>query len=343
MKHSVFLLFLVLVTAVPCVHPFTVDAAVASMVFWESASVSINCTSSSVIVISMVNSVNASLVHFPSGVDMSSANLVNVTMLLLTFTSKTSTLMYQFNNTQGSSARVIADAENVTLTTAFQTTFTWNSTKESSGKANVTYNGPGKQNLTQYTGYLMAHCLASDLGGFSLTFLPFSHGSNAQIAVAAAKNSGGFNWTYEMAASHTTNIATGSGDHFIDVLALLKLDSVAPSPYASYEGYYQSSVALIVRSNTTLPFVSCQPARIYNLLQRGWYIYPTAPPRVLLGASFSFGNSPASVSPLTFTFSGIVIPEFPQMLLIVFLMMTIAVMQLTKRIRGKHAKALNFL
>jgi len=336
MKRSIFLLFLVLVAAVACIRPFTVNAAVVSMVFWESATVNINCTSSHVIIISTVSSINASLVHFPSGVDMSKANLVNITMLLLTFTNNASTLMYQFNNTQGSSARAIADEETVTLASAFETTFAWESTEESSGKANVTYSGPGKQNLTQFTEYLAAQCLASDLGGFSLTFLPFSHESDALTAVAAAKSSGELNWMYEMAASYTTSIVTGSGNHFIDVLGLLKLDSVAPSPYASFGGYYQSSIALIVTSDTTVSFVSCQPANTSNLLQRGWYIYPSVPPPARLGASFSFGNDASSVSPLTFTFGGIVISEFPQVFPTVFLMVAIAAMLLTKRIQGKH-------
>jgi hypothetical protein len=284
---------------------------------------------------SMVNSINASLVHFPSEVDMSNPNLENVTMLLLTFANDTSKLMYQFNNTHGSNAKAVADIETSTLNTAFQTTFTWVSTQESSGNANVTYNGAGKQNLTQFTEYLSAHCLASDLGGFSLTFLPFSHESDALIAVGAAKNSGGFDWAYQMAITYTTGIAAGSGNHFVDVLALLKLGSVAPSSYSLYGGYYQSIIVLTVASETSGSFVSCQPARVYQTTQRGWLIYPPSPPFRVRGI-FSFGSSISSVNILTLTFNAIVIPELPKMLTTVFLLITIPVMLLAKRIQSRH-------
>ena len=308
MKHCVvFLLLFALLTAATSVHPSTVSAAGVNIVYWESASVAINCTDSSAIVTSMVDSTNASLVHFPNGVNMTSANLANVTMLMLTFVNNASTLEYWVS--KGSNASQIADAETPTLTSAFNTSFTLNSTSTGGPlKANVTYNGPGKQNLTQYTEYLMTQCLASNLGGFSLTFLPLSLQPNAMVVAIAETINGKFNWTYGMGVSYPTGIVTGSGDHLIDVLALLKLNSIAPSPYASFGGYYQSSIALVVFSNTTESFVSCQPAQTSNILQRGWYILPSVPPPARLETSFSFGNDASSVSQLTFTFGSIVIP-----------------------------------
>jgi hypothetical protein len=335
MKRPVFLLFPVLAVALACAQPFAANAATATVMFWENVSISIDCTNSQVAVMSMVNSVNASLVHFPSEVDMNNPNLENVTMLLLTFANDTSKLMVQLNNTQGSNARAIADMETPTLNTAFQTTFTWASTVESGGIANVTYNGAGKQNLTQFTGYLSAHCLSSGLEGFSLTFLPFSHESDALIVVGAAKNSGGFEWAYQTAITYTTSIAAGSGSHFVDVLGLLKLESVAPSLYAIYGGYYQSSITLTVASKTSGSFVSCQPARVYQTTQRGWFIYPPNPPLRVIGV-FSFGNSASSVNVLTFTFNATVIPEFPQMFPTAFLLLTIVALLLGKRIQSRH-------
>jgi hypothetical protein len=336
--YAICLTLFTLVAVLTSVRPSIVFASQAGVVFWEFASVTINCTDSRMIVVCGVYSTNGSLVHFPSGVNLNNADLANVTVLWLAFADNASTLTYQFNNTEGSAARAVTDVETPGLSSAFQTAFAWNSTNASNGIANVTYTAPGKQNLTQHAEYLISQCLASGLGGFSPTLLPFSSQPEATIQVLAMKNSGTLNWTWGVGAGYSTNVATGSGDHLIDLLSLLGRNSIAPSPYSSVGGYYESSVDVLVVSNTSESFVSCQPTKTNNVVQRGWYVYPSPTSPVILEASFSFGNDASSVSPLTFTFAGAVTSEFPEVLPTVLLMATVTTALLTKKIlRDKSA------
>lgn len=314
---------------VPC------NAMLSNFGFVEVASVQVNCTSAEESVYSLViaQPQNSSLVHFPSGIDMNNQSLANLTWIILVFASNSSTLIYQFNTTDAATAETIADGETPSIGITFQTAFNWSSTVDGGGNTNVTYSGLGKQNLTQYTEGVMSQCLASDLGGFSLTFLPMSQEPNASATVLAMKNSGSFNWTYSMGTYYTTSFSTGAGDHLVDVLSLLKVDSIAPSPYASFGGSYISSIVLDIVSNTTESFISCEPADTPDLLLRGWHIVTPLPPAVLV-ASLSFGNNSSPISLLTFTFGGTVVPEFTASTLLATLALalsTIVVVPLIER------------
>ncbi|MDI6904080.1 MAG: hypothetical protein QMD13_01100 [Candidatus Bathyarchaeia archaeon] len=204
---------------------------------------------------------------------MNDSSLVNATSIWLHFlpVPLQSLLVYEFNNTDAADARAIADTLTLTINTAFQTTFTWNSTRTSDSIANVTYTGPGKANLTEYTEWLMPRCLASDLRGFSLTFLPMTR-LGANLIVTASKDSGGFEWGYMMMTTHLTWIPVGSNSHKIDILDLLNVDSLEPSPYAlTPEGTYSSMVMLIISSNETVLYAGCEPGLINPPTQfRGW-------------------------------------------------------------------------
>jgi hypothetical protein len=309
-RYVFFILSFALVTAALGTHLYPASAQVTvSYTYSEGATVVVNCTDSSVIVEAGVASTDASLVHFPTGVNMTSPDLANVTMLTLTFANNASTLQYWI--TGHSNVTQIADMETPILASAFNTSFSSNSTNiggllKASHPANVTYICAGKQNLTQYTGNLMAQCLASNVGGFSLAFLPLSLQPGATLVAGAEKVNGSLNWTWGMGVSYATNAITGSGDHTIDFLALLRMNSIAPSPYASFEGLYQSSISLLVFSNTTESFVSCQPGQV-TFLQRGWIIMPHAAP-ARLEATFTFWTDSSPVNTLTLTFGGIVIP-----------------------------------
>jgi len=298
----------------------------------ENASVYVNCTTASANVNSQIQSKNTSLVHFPSGVDMSNPNLVNITTLWLAFTTAYSYLSYEFNGTTVTTARSISDEVTPTLEGAFQTIFTWNSTDESGGTAKINYIGLGKQNLTQYTEGLMSLCLASDLEGFSLTFLPISHKPDALEGVLASKDSGSFDWTYYVTAGYLTSVSTGSGNHMIDILALLSVNSIAPSPYANAGSLYNSRIAVYIVSDEPVSFEACQPEEAPPS-SRGWFIYPN-PPLHNLTAMFNFGNDISPVSPLTFTFGGEVVPEFPSFLILPLLMA--ATLLAVMIIRRKH-------
>lgn len=303
----------------------------------ETATVYVNCTTSQVTVNSMISSQNTSLIHFPNAITMTDPNLTNVTTLLVTFSTGQSSLIFTFNNTDTSSARTQADAVASGVGSAFQTTFSWVSTGVSSGQSNVTYSGSGKSNLTQYTESLMNSDLMSSLGGISSTFLPMTLNSNALMAMTASKDSGAFDWTYTMIVSYPTNIPNGSGNHQINVLALLDVTSIAPSPYAysSSGSIYSSEIFAYITSNDTVSYVLSQPA-LGTPPARCWYLMPGGQATVIT-AVFYFGSDPSAVSPLTFTFSSIVLPEF-QLVALLFVMVVVGTAALISRKRIRRLK-----
>lgn len=288
----------------------------------ETASVSVNCTTAQVSTMSMVMSYNTSLVHSPSGVDMGRTELMNATGISLIFSTVQSFLIYLFNNTNLATARSFADAVKPSIQTAFGTSFTWSATGQNDSQVNVTYTGSGKANLTQYTEWLMSQCGgAPDLGGFSLTFLPMTHEPGAFSSVSAYKEVGGFDWAYSMMTGYVMSIPKGSGNHRIDILDLLDVDSLAPSPYANVEDTYTSNVMLTISSNQTITYVSSEPGLVSPEQPRGWMSIPFTPPNTLI-YYFSFADDPSPVSPLSLTFSGIVIPEFTTLLSVILLILT---------------------
>ncbi len=98
-------------------------------------------------------------------------------------------MFYIFNDTSENNAESIANTLTNQLNTVFGTNFGHNSTYTSNGYVNVTYAGVGVANLTQYTKWLMQDCLASDLGGFSLTFIPMTNETDAYTGIMAQKES----------------------------------------------------------------------------------------------------------------------------------------------------------
>jgi len=292
----------------------------------EEVMVEVNCTEASVVTISTVTSSNDSLVHFPSGVNLSDAGLTNVTTIGVMFSTAQSMLMYLFNNTESATAKSIADGFLTSMSSAFSTSFVWLSTGSADGLVNVTYTAAGKSNLPLYVDDLISECLASDLEGFSLTFEPMSHEPGAYTAVAAMKDSGDFNWTCYMMTGYVTTIAAGSGNHLVDVLDLLDVGSLAPSPYSGeVEVGYSSTVIVMIASDSPVGYVSSEPGTTENPAERGWFIYPIPLPPWMLQAIFYFGSSPSPQSPLTLTFSGTVVPEFTTAALVTLFLVTATV------------------
>lgn len=282
--------------------------------FAEIVMVDVNCTKASMLVASGVMSNNTELVHFPAEINMNAAEWENVTQVMVGFSTADSFLFYIFNNTSEDNAESIANTLTNQLNTVFGTSFGHNSTYQSNGYVNVTYAGVDVANLTQYTEWLMQDCLASDLGGFSLTFIPMTKETSAYTVIMAQKESGGFNWTYVMGVMYYTSITEGTGEHTIDILDLLNVESLAPSNYSltSIPEYpypiYVSIVMLNVISDTSVTFVSCRPDQA-SPPNRGWYISPQIWPTQLEGV-FSFGGDKTPANELWLTFSGTVIPEF---------------------------------
>lgn len=296
----------------------------------ENVTILVSCIAGSVTTGCTVTSSNASLVHFPSGVDLSDTDLTNVTTIGVMFSTAQSYLMYLFNNTDATTAETIADGFTPSISSAFSTSFVWFSTGTSDGFMNVTYAGAGKSDLATYVEWLASECLASDLGGFSLTFVPMSNELGAYAGVAAVKDVGSFDWTYYMATGYTTTFTASSGDHLVDVLDLLDVDSLAPSKYATPEIVYSSQVVVMISSDFPAFYVSSEPERVTDPAERGWFIHPI--PGISLSAWFHFGSDPSPQSPLTLTFCGVVVPEFTTTpLLALFLVSAMAALIVRKR------------
>lgn len=99
------------------------------------------------------------------------------------------------------------------------------------------------------------------------------------------------------------SIPTGTGVHTIDVLELLHVEELEPSPYSDLD---ETGGTVLIYGY--VGFVSCKPDQVQNPGERGWLIEPSI--GGMLVATFSFGNDPAPFTELWLKFSGEVIPEF---------------------------------
>ncbi|MEM2676938.1 MAG: hypothetical protein QXJ77_03425 [Candidatus Bathyarchaeia archaeon] len=284
--------------------------------FVEIAEVSVNCTTAEVMVVCGVMSTDATLVHFPAEIKMNTTELENVTQITLVASTSGSILCFVFNNTEAAGAEKYANVTVKTFELYFGLGFSHNSTKTFNSYVNVTFTGNGVGNLTEFTQSLMRDCLISDLGGFSLTFIPLTKEVGACVLLEALKESGGFEWEYGMGVAYSTVFPDGSGEHTVDVLDLLNVESLAPSEYALIiaipDNFYSSMVKLDILSNTSVTFVSCVPNQTtIPKTTRGWYINPSVPsPIIALQGIFYFGGDNRPVTELSLTFRGFVIPEF---------------------------------
>jgi hypothetical protein len=158
-----------------------------------------------------------------------------------------------------------------------------------------------------------------------------SHELGAYTAVTAEKDSGGFDWTCYMMTGYTRAIAAGPGAHIVDVLDLVNVDPLAPSDYAAEsEIGYSSQVLLMVSSDSPVSYVSSEPENVTNPAERGWLLSPIPLPNTLM-AVFYFGSSPSPQSPLTLTFSGVVVPELTTIALLVLFLVSATVALVAKK------------
>ena len=283
-----------------------------TMPFGEHLSATALCTKGTVGVTAMVTSNESSLVHFPTAVDMTREELRDAVVVMLGFAPSpyNSVLLYEFNTTL-EQARTLAEAVTPSIENAFNTHFWYNSSRIRNNYSEVSYLGEGKADLASYVQWLTGQCLASDLGGFSLSFVPAVAGGASPL-VSAGKESGGFDWLYSFSVSRAEDLQPGPGPHEIDLLDLLNVNSLQPSPYSQFDsGPYTSTVTVTVTSNQSVSFVSCEPGLVdpFSGQLRGW-IYQQMGSNMLTG-SFTFANDPSPATSLSFTFSGMVIPEFP--------------------------------
>lgn len=280
---------------------------------------------------------NYSLIHFPSEVNMFDPHLESSVEVMvgrsptLVGGSFVTFLNYGFDNISPEEARTNADTMISSMSSAFEVSFIWMDTNTSDTTVAVAYTATGPSDLTDFAELLASTCFAEDVAGFSnaLSLMPAF-----TVGIVAYKDAGSFNWVTSITAAKIgTSIPVGSDSHTIDVLDILGVLSLAPSPY-SYDdnvGAYASRVMLTITSSDPLSFVSCQPPLASEPNEKGWT--DSALPNYIM-TQFSFGSNSTHVTELSYTFSGTVIPEFTSLTLILTLVLaTSGTFILKKRIR----------
>lgn len=271
-------------------------------IVYETVSILVECRTANLTVTSAVSSGDSGLVHFPSGIDMNAVDWENVTGVNVGFSRGFCFLTFSFENVDNNTARSIADGFKDDFERVFGVSYTYEST-EVDDNVTINYVASGVANLPQRTQWLIENCLAQNLGGFSMTFVPMTSELTAITILSATKPSGSFDWEYGMAIMYAKGMSPGTGIHTIDVLELLHVNSLEPSPYSDLS---VAGGSVQIYGNVT--FVDCEPAQTQEPGGRGWYIMPF--PGGILWAMFGFGGNSTPFNELWLKFSGVVIPEF---------------------------------
>ncbi len=286
--------------------------------FSENIWIDFFCVNGTLDVECLIHSIYPELVHFPSEVDMSDSRLQKCISMVATFNGTTSNLTYTFNETSSVEARTYADAITQSMNLAVGLTFDWQHTSSDSLVV-VSYAAPGVSDMASFTDSLRSKCLKSDIGGFSNVLVDMVTKSPQSTVYLEARGPG-FEWGYSFKVAYTTKVQPGEDSHTIDVLNLIGVSELAPSPYCldPYLGYI-SSISVDVYSPWNATFISCEPPEA-SYDERGWWISPF---ETYLRASFDFYDDPTPVNTLFISFSGKVIPEFnSSMMLLLFLSAT---------------------
>lgn len=293
--------------------PITLSSELDGYVYMENIAISVDCDTASLSLVCSLFSINSSLIHYPSGVNLNDTHLENCTFVTVMFNSTGSMLTFSFNNTSQANARSNADAMITSMNAAFDVTFTHESTIEYPVPypyVIVLYTAEGKPDMATFLGSLKTQCVESDVQGFSEA-LPtlFTNAENEMIILNAVNVTE--NWSCTLMAEYNTSIATGSGNHTIDVLHCLNTSYLQPSGYANLTGYYMWSYIIVtVNSSDTISFVECQPDEVtVPIYEAGWYVPEKGPGNEVSGI-FYWGNNTPMGEVITFTFGGTVIPEF---------------------------------
>lgn len=308
--------------------------------FMEQVLVMVNCSEATLTTVISLMTSNETFVHYPSGVNMMDSHFELCETVAVSVTPMGSTLVYIFDIADTTTARGHADAMTPSINAAFGLSFSFLSATPTNGGTNVTYIASGIANvLSYYTTTLKPLCLKSDLAGFSnaIPNLLNVQPSKSYAGISAYKTSGDYDWQYIFFAGYfEMQIPTGLG-YTINVLNLMGATSLTPSFYAYTGACYMSIVPVVVEPETTVSFVSCNPANVLlQYVTRGWYVVPENPFIQTLNAIFYFGNDATPVTVLTLTFSGLIVPEFSSLTLIIAMIVyTIGVVAFKKRLSKK--------
>lgn len=269
---------------------------------YEGISIDLDCATGALDIKCLVSSYISTLVHYPSEVDMLDSHLLKCMSSVVIFNGTGSSLIYTFNDTSPEDARAYADALAPSMNSAFGLTFDWQYTS-STPFVVVCYCGPGIPDMVLFTDNLRSKCLKSDIGGFSNVFVSMvAKSPQSTVHLEAHKSSGSFQWMYNFEAEYMADMPPSEDSHTVDVLDLLGVSELAPSPYCAVEGVYESVLSVTIDSPWNVTYISCQPFEAITP-GKGWYIFEG-------WYSFDFYNDPSPVGSLSITFGGKVVPEF---------------------------------
>lgn len=302
-----------------------------SSILEEVIEIDVSCDDATVLVRLTLLSRDGTLIHFPSTVDMSDPHLENCLSITVGATLYQTSLRYLFENVTSEDARAHADSVTPSISTAFGVSFSWSYTQgESPAPIDVNYAANAYPNITSFAEWLVSTGIIPDVKGFSEAIpsliakkresgYPMSIWLMADKSYASGGNWGGY---IETPPSLVDYIPTGSDSHTIDVLDILGVPLLAPSPYSYDAGTYKWSIIerLTISSSNPTSFVSCEPSLAQTPGEKGW-TYTTYDPYPGIVAQFSFGSNSTPVTGLSFTFGGTVIPEFTLPSLILILML----------------------
>lgn len=282
---------------------------------------------------------NYTLIHFPSEADMSDSHLENATAVYVMGSTIGTFLGYTFENVTLEEARANADAVTPSMSAAFDVSFTWFSNYTYDSAVQILYNATGQSNLTSFAEWLTSTCVAEDVDGFS-NVLPSlvtqlwaspENRPNLMVFVFAGKEAGSFNWLmngigFPSGGRPYLSIPPGSNSHTIDVLSLLGVSALSPSPYSFYTigetEFSMSQIDLDITSEGLISFAYCEPPLAPTPGEKGWSLIETYPDYI--HAMFGFGDDPSPVTQLSITFTGTVIPEFTPLTTLLTLMLAAA-------------------
>lgn len=308
-------------------------------VLMEMLMIFVDCSNASAETMITVISDNDTLTSFPSSVDLGDPHLVNATTVSAMSSTSLSILMYGFENISEVEAETDAEVVTPWISSAFGVSFTHESTWTNDTTVYVNYTGPGQSDMVGFVNSMLSECIHEDVEGFSDAIPSLATKTPESSFGLTATKEIGSDWLLGVIAMSNSTIPTGSNSHTIDVLDLLDVSSLAPSPlsFNASEDYYTSLVWLTFDCDPSVTFISCVPPEKQNLIdlsERGWA-------DMWFAYGFFFGNESSPVETLTLTFGGTVIPEFTPITSVIAALSIAAILIAFKWRIGKrvHARA----
>ena len=306
-------------------------------VIYEDISIDLDCTTGTLDVKCTIGSLDSEYVSFPSEVNMYDSRLQKCLDIFATFNETSSSLLYRFNETTTEEATTYANAITPSMNSAFDLTFDRQDTQLDSYRdlppaMLVSYIAPSIPDMAGFTSNLKPKCLKPDIRGFSdILVSTVTESSQSTVELQARRT--GFVWLYNFIVGYTIDMSPGEDPHIIDVLDLLGVSDLAPSPYSfnSYWGSYaDTSLDININSPWNITYISCEPSEA-TVTGKGWWIYPD---ENNLGTSFDFYDDPTPVDSLSITFGGKVVPEFTSFIMILVFIGLTALILVLKRLHA---------